>query len=120
MFNTFFGSQCNVIVNESVLSEIVYKTDTRLTNIIFSSEDLSKIIKRLNPNKAHGHDQISIKMIQICGDSIILPLGIIFHSAIKSSHFPDSWKKVNTTPVYKKDNENIMKNYRPISLLPIF
>ena len=62
-----YAKQCNVIVNESVLPDICYKTDTRIKDIVFSSDDLHKIIKNLNPNKAHGHDQISIKMIQICG-----------------------------------------------------
>ena len=34
--------------------------------------------------------------------------------------FSDSWKKGNIIPVHKKDNKNLLKNYRPISLLPIF
>ena len=59
-------------------------------------------------------------MIQICGDSIIPPLKIIFESAIRSSHFPDAWKKGNIIPVHKKESKNFVKNYRPISLLPIF
>ena len=59
-------------------------------------------------------------MIQLCGDSIILPLKTIFESAIKSSHFPDSWKKGNIIPVHKKESKNLRKSYRPISLLPIF
>ena len=58
-------------------------------------------------------------MIQICGNSIITPLTIIFESAIESGHFPDSWKKGNITPVHKKQSKNFVKNYRPISLLPI-
>ena len=33
-----------------------------------------KIIKDLNPNKAHGHDEISIRMIKLCGKSITEPL----------------------------------------------
>ena len=45
---------------------------------------------------------------------------MIFESAIKSSHFPDSWKKGNIIPVHKKESKNLIKNYRPISLLPIF
>ena len=36
-----------------------------------------------DPNKAHGHDNISIRMIQICGDSIIFPLKLIFETAIR-------------------------------------
>ena len=120
IFNTFFAKQCNIIDNGSVLPEIVFKSEKRLTDITFSSLDLSKIIKDLNSNKAHGHDNISIKMIQICGDSIIPPLKMIFESAIRSGHFPDSWKKGNVIPVHKKESKNLVKSYRPISLLPIF
>ena len=42
-----------------------------------------------------------------------------FRLAIFSGHFPYTWKKVNIT-VHKKDNKNLVKNYRQISLLPIF
>ena len=59
-------------------------------------------------------------MIKICGDTIITPLKLIFDSAIKLGEFPDSWKKGNIIPVHKKENKNLLKNYRPISLLPIF
>ena len=47
------------------------------------------LLNLLNPNKAHGHDKISIKMIQLCGESITPPLSTIFESEIKSGHFPD-------------------------------
>ena len=120
VFNIYFANQCTTFNNASVLPEIGYKTNKRLTNLIFSSSDLSSIIKDLNPNKAHGHDNISIRMIQICGDSIILPLKMIFESAIRLNHFPDSWKKGNIIPVHKKESKILVKNYRPISLLPIF
>ena len=33
---------------------------------------------------------------------------------------PDDWKKSNVVPVHKKEGTNLVKNYRPISLLPIF
>ena len=58
-------------------------------------------------------------MIQICGDSIIPPLTLLFESSIQSGNFPDSWKKGNITPVHKKQSKNLINNYRPISLLPI-
>ena len=106
--------------NSSNVPEISYKTNKRISSINFSSSDLSKIIKELNPNKAHGHDNISIRMIQICGESIIFPLKLILETAIRSSCFPQSWKKGNIIPVHKKDSKNLVKNYWPISLLPIF
>ena len=120
IFNIFFADQCSVFNNGSVLPGVSFKTNKRIKNIEISSSNLSRIIKHLNPNKAHGHDNISIKMIQICGDSIIPPLKRIFESAIRSSHFPDAWKKGNIIPVHKKGSKNLVKNYRPISLLPIF
>ena len=30
------------------------------------------------------------------------------------------WKRENVTPVHKKDDKQLIKKYRPISLLPIF
>ena len=39
---------------------------------------------------------------------------------LKTGKFPTKWKKANVVPVYKKgDNKKILKNYRPVSLLPL-
>ena len=120
IFNAFFANQCNILENNSIIPELNYKTNMRISNIVLTSADLSKIIKEMNPNKAHGHDNISIKMIQLSGNSIIYPLKLIFETAIRSNQFPDSWKMGVIIPVHKKENKNLIKNYRPISLLPIF
>ena len=71
-------------------------------------------------DKAHRWDNISIRMIQLCGKEIILPLQLLFKSMLEEGIFPDEWRKSNVVPVHKKQSTNFMKNYRPISLLPIF
>ena len=119
IFNEYFSTQCTTLDNGSVLPQFNYRTPHRLADIDILPSDLSKIIKDLNPNKSHGHDNISIRMIQICGESIIPPLILLFESSIQSGNFPDSWKKGNITPVHKKQSKNLVNNYRPISLLPI-
>ena len=49
-------------------------TEQRLNTLKFSDNGIEKIIQNLDPNKAHGHDKISIRMIKICGKSIFKPL----------------------------------------------
>ena len=34
--------------------------------------------------------------------------------------FPEDWKRRNVEPVHKIESTNLIKNYRPISLFPIF
>ena len=77
-------------------------------------------IKLLNPTKAYGFDKISICMIQLCEDSITLPLVQIFESSLSQRVFPDTWKMAKIITVHKKEARDLVKNYRPISLLPIF
>ena len=61
LFNSFFASRCSLIKNYSKLpSYLNYKTDNRLSAVNFSIDDIAKILRNLDPNKAHGHDQISI------------------------------------------------------------
>ena len=58
-------------------------------------------------------------MIKMCEQTISTPLIIIFKKAILTGIYPDNWKKGNIVPVHKKEMKNLVKNYRPISLLPI-
>ena len=73
-------------------SSFSMKTDKRLNTINFNGDDIISIIKSLDSKKAHGADNISIRMIKLCGDSIILPLTLIFEDCIDKGIFPDQWK----------------------------
>ena len=59
-------------------------------------------------------------MIQICGEYIALPLKLLFETALKEKKLADMWKLANVVPVHKKEEKNLLKNYRPMSLHPIF
>ena len=45
---------------------------------------------------------------------------IIYKNYINSWIFPNIWKKSNVVPVHKKGDKQVVDNYRPVSLLPIF
>ena len=42
-------------------------TENTLTKVESDSEHIAKIISSLHPNKAHGHDMHSIRMLKLCG-----------------------------------------------------
>ena len=67
----------------------------------------------------HGHDNISIRMLKICGPSIYKPLEIIFNQCLETGVFLSEWKKGNIVSIHKKGDKQILKNYCPVSLLPI-
>ena len=103
IFNNFVSKQCTLVKNTSKLPTDSFKiTNNLFSTISFTKDDIAKIIKNLNPNKAHGFDMISIRMLKICGDSILKPLELIFKSCIESGKFPIEWKKANVVPVHKK------------------
>ena len=60
------------------------------------------IIKNLNVNKAHGPDIISGGIIELCEDSIALPLGINFNNIINTGIFSAIWKSAKVTAVHKR------------------
>ena len=103
LFNDFFATQCTPLSNNSILpSAISFKTQSRLSSINFEKEDILKIIRKLNVNKAHGHDNISIRMLKICDSVLVEPLPLIYKYCINSGVFPDIWKRSHIIPKYKK------------------
>ena len=65
--------QCSLINSGSTLpTHKQYLASNRLYSITFSQDDISKIIQNLVSGKAHGHDNISIRVLKICGFAIFV------------------------------------------------
>ena len=95
-----FLGQCFLISNSNELpSKLKHLTQSHLSLITFSTDDIAKMIQNLDHNKAHGHDQISIRMLKLCSTSICNHLEIIFNQYV-----PKLLKKGNV-PVFKKGNK---------------
>ena len=119
LFNDFFLQQCKPIINNSVLPALNLLTDKRIDHITIQSDEIITLIRNLNPNKAKGSDGISGQMLLLCDNSVVLPLKILFENILLNSTYPDMWKLANVTPIFNKGDKQLIKNYRPISLLPI-
>ena len=110
---SFFAKQLFLInTNSDLPSQFSKKTHKLLLTIHFTSDDILKIIKNPEKNKTHDHDLISIWIIKICDPSIENTLQI--NLSIMFWQWKIEWKKA-----HKNGDKQNLKNYNPISLLPI-
>ena len=120
LFNELFSSKCTPVTSDNSLSRlVVLNSESSLSAIGFNNDDILKIIRSLNVNKAHGNDTVSVIMIKICDQAIVEPLSIFYKNRIDTGIFPDLWKKSNIVPVHKKADKQLLQNYRPVPLLSI-
>ena len=110
LVNLHFASQCTPINNSSVLPPLEHKTNGPLSSVIIKEDDIYLLLKHLSPEKAHTWDNISIRMIQLCGKSIAEPLQMSFLSFLEEGVYPDDWKKSNVVPIRKKESKSLIKN----------
>ena len=89
LFSHFFVDQCSLLSNNSVLSaDLPQLTKICFDSISFSSSDIAKVISHVDPHKGHGHDKLSIRIIELCGNSICKPLSVIFNNCLNDGKFP--------------------------------
>ena len=78
IFKDFFSKQREPIPNNSILLSIqTFETFNRLSTVDIALKKILKLIQGLTCTKANGHDNIFIRMLKICGTSIIKPLFVI-------------------------------------------
>ena len=82
-----------------------------------SNEEIQLIISELENGKS---SDIPIKIIKKASRTITPLLKLYFNYFISNGTFPDCLKTGRVSPIYKKDNAQLMENYRPVSTLPIF
>ena len=76
-------------------------------------------LEALNANRSMGPDNIQLKLMKLAGGAIIPFLESLCRYSIQTETVFTSWKTARITPVFKKDDETDMGNYRPISLLSV-
>ena len=83
-------------------------------------EELKNAFIVLKSNKSSGFDDISSEVIKYVFDALVEPIMYIFDLSIKKGVFPDKLKIARITPIFKSGKEEIISNYRPISVLSCF
>ena len=84
-----------------------------------SFQEVTKIIKAFRKKSSTGVDNKSPKLLKHFPDKIINCLVHIFNLSLDQGEFISSFKRAKVVPIHKSDDKQDMKNYRPISLLPV-
>ena len=87
---------------------------------VASVGQFNKIIKSSNPKKATEADKIPVKIVKLATRVIDSYLTNIINNDLSNIAFSDSGKLASFRPIYKKDDRNEIKNYRPVTILNCF
>ena len=82
-----------------------------------SENELLKEVKRLNPRKSSGADNIGARLVQLCRIVFAENLTKIYNNAIAKGEYPAQLKIAKVIALYKRGVKYNPGNYRPISLL---
>ena len=105
LFNDYFILQCTTIDTGSEIPLETQRNPILINDFVISDEKILKIIRSLNPNKAHGWDEISIRMIKLSDVALVTPLKITLTNCLRRGVFPEIWKCANVVPVHKKNEK---------------
>ncbi len=125
-FNSFFstiGSKLarNIknVDNKSFEEYLKKQINSKFKFHEVDEDSVNKIIDNLAPKTSFGFDGISTKLLKKIKITILKPITLIINQMLNTGVFPDKLKIAKINPIFKKDDETLFTNYRPISLLPV-
>ena len=124
-FNSYFTNIgpnfANKILNVNPMNPLSYLNT--LDNNVFHFQDIDEsiveqIIDNFPSKNSCGYDGISLRLLKFCKLTIIKPLILIIRQVLNTGIFPEKLKIAKVIPIFKKGDEELFSNYRPISILP--
>jgi potassium voltage-gated channel Eag-related subfamily H protein 8 len=83
-----------------------------------TTTEVMKVIDNLKNKTSSGLDNISNKLLKHVKMEISEPLTLIINQSLSKGTFPVLLKISKVLPLHKKGDQNLIPNYRPISILP--
>ena len=87
-----------------------------MDDIVVSNEDVTKLLKDLNPSKALGPDELHPKVLKELPAELVPVFAHLFQKSLDTGEIPKEWSLTNICPLYKKGDRPLACNYRPVSL----
>jgi hypothetical protein len=124
-FNKFFVTVGNIQTSNIALPQNrsfeEYLTTPVNQNFHFhcvNKLEIYKIIDNLKPKSSTGIDGLSNKLLKQIKFEISDILTVIINQSLTTGIFPEKLKLAKVIPLFKKGDNSLFSNYRPISILP--
>ena len=122
-FNNYFihvGSSLSSRIKSENDPLVYFQTNNNYIHIPeLNKDEIKSTISSIN-NSASGYDKLPASIMKQCIDSYIDPLTLLINQSIQQGVFPAELKIARVIPLYKGDNNQLIHNYRPISVLRFF
>ena len=93
-------------------------------NVLFSIPPIteSKVIgclKSISLHKACSINKLSPRMLKLAAPIIAPSIAKLINHSFNTASFPQHWKTVKVSPLFKGGDSEDLNNYQPISVLPV-
>ena len=122
-------SKASILLRQfsSVFTKTAYKVMPRvrlrvrgsLNKIKVEEKGVENLLKKIEPHKAPGPDNIPNMVLKQCATSLAPAVTILFQKSLDSGVLPKDWTDANVTPIFKKGDRQSAGNYRPVSLTSV-
>ena len=111
IFEMYQNHASIVRIQEYVSIDSLFK----FTNV--SVGEVKSLLRNIDSSKATGYDTIPPKLVKAAPNELVQPSSSLVNMPISLSCFPHEFKKSETSPLYKGQNNLEPQNYRPLSIL---
>ena len=122
-FNNYFATICaNNIIPDIPTSHTHYlnnATESTFNFKVIDNATTMQYLSKITNSHSCGHDNISSSTLKCIAHKICECLTLIINQSITTGIFPENLKIAKVVHIYKKDDQSQIKNYRPISVLPV-
>ena len=95
------------------------KDDNKFSFQDTTPEDLHFQIQNLDTKKAMVENDIPTKILVQTNDNVSNYISNFFNQSKNKQLYPTTLKIADVTPLHKKEEKTLTKNYRPVSLIPV-
>ena len=112
-----FESVFSIPLNTVDIDNLLEQPGPRcLEDIIFTEDDIVESVKRIPTQSSPGPDGIPAKLLKECIHQLKKPLYKLWRTSLDQGKVPENVKFSHVSPIFKKGDKSLPKNYRPISL----